>query len=261
MFSKLFGTKKKKDETPIHYGPKKPDGYGNWSFIGTDIHSHLIPGIDDGAQTIEDSVVLIQQLHGMGFNQIVTTPHIKSDHFPNNSVNIKAGLHTLQQTLHERNINIPVKAAAEYYIDDHFMNLLEEGDLLTVTDNQVLVELSFMFEPVRLSDILFKIQTKGFRPIMAHPERYAYYHNNIDAYRALKDKGCLLQLNTISLSGYYGKPVKHIAEKLLHEKLYDYCGTDMHHVRHAESMQKLLQSGIMPTLQRYPFLNSKLQLV
>lgn len=260
MFSKLFGTKKKKEDSPILYATQRSEDYGDWSFISTDIHSHLIPGIDDGAQTIEDSISLIEQLRGMGFKSLITTPHIKSDHFRNNSINITEGLHKLQQSLHERNIQMPVKAAAEYYIDDHFMNLLEAGDLLTITDNQVLVEISFMFEPMRFSEILFKIQTKGYRPILAHPERYAFYHNNIDAYRELKDRGCYLQLNTISLSGYYGKGVKHIAEKLLHEKLYDYCGTDMHHARHAESMQKLLKSGIMPTLQRYPFLNPKLKL-
>ena len=260
MFSKLFGTKKKKDESPISYAPKNPEGYGDWSFIGTDIHSHLIPGIDDGAQTMDDSISLIQELKAMGFRSIITTPHIKSDHFKNNSINITEGLHTLQQGLRERNIQVPIKAAAEYYIDDHFMDLLEAGELLTVTDNQVLVEISFMFEPIRFSEILFKIQTKGYRPILAHPERYAFYHHNFDAYRELKDRGCLLQLNTISLSGYYGKAVKHVAEKLLHEKLYEYCGTDTHHIRHTESMQKLLQSGIMPSLQRYPFLNSRLQL-
>ncbi len=260
MFSKLFGSRKKEDPSPISRAPRNPDGYGNWSFIGTDMHSHLIPGIDDGAQTVEDSIELITQLRDMGFRSIITTPHIKSDHFPNNSINITAGLHNLQQALRERNIDMPIHAAAEYYIDDHFMNLLEAGDLLTVTENQVLVELSFMFEPIRLSDILFKIQTKGYKPILAHPERYAYYHNDIEAYRSLRDRGCLLQLNTIALSGYYGRGVKHVAEKLLHEGLYDYCGTDMHHLKHAENMQKLLQSGIMPVLQRYPFRNTSLQL-
>jgi protein-tyrosine phosphatase len=260
MFSKFFGSKKK-DTSPLAYGPSKPEGYGDWSFVGTDMHSHLIPGIDDGAQTVEDSIQLIQELQGMGFKSVITTPHIKSDHFKNNSVNITEGLHILQHALRERNINMPVKAAAEYFIDDHFMDLLEAGDLLTVVDNQVLVEISFMFEPMRFSEILFKIQTKGYKPILAHPERYVFYHNNLDAYRELKDRGCLLQLNSISLAGYYGKPVKAIAEKLLSEKLYDYCGTDMHHSRHSESMQKLLQSGIMPTLQQYPFLNPKLQLV
>lgn len=259
MLSRLFGFKKKDADDAAHAGDTEK--YGNWSFIGTDMHSHLVPGVDDGAQTVEDSIQLIEQLRGMGYRSIITTPHIKFDHYPNNPATINAGLHTLQQALHERNIDIPVKAAAEYYIDDHFMQVLENEPLLTITDNQVLVEISFMFEPVRFGEILFKIQTKGYKPILAHPERYAYYHGNIEAYRELKERGCYLQLNTIALTGYYGRSVKLAAEDLLANGLYDYCGTDMHHIRHADALRKVMQSSIMPALQRYPFLNSKLELV
>ncbi|MBS1772937.1 MAG: hypothetical protein JST82_08750 [Bacteroidetes bacterium] len=259
MLSKLFG--RKKEEKVLNYGPRNPDGYGDWSFVGTDMHSHLVPGIDDGAQTVEDSISLIQQLQGMGFKSLITTPHIKSDHYPNTHATIQSGLQELRAALHQRGINMPIKAAAEYYIDDYFMQLLDAEPLLTITENKVLVEISFLFEPVRFYDTLFKIQTAGYKPIIAHPERYAFYHNNINAYKELKDRGCHLQLNTISLSGYYGRAVKEVAERILSMGLYDYCGTDMHHVKHADSMQKLLQSGVMPVLQQYPFLNSRLQLV
>lgn len=257
MLSKLFGFRKK-ESSVLDYAPENPAGYGDWSFIGTDMHSHLVPGIDDGAQTVEDSITLIRQLMAMGYRQIITTPHIKFDHYPNNRTTITGGLHILQNALKEVGIHIPIRAAAEYYIDDHFIQELEEVELLTVMDNQLLVEISFMFEPIRFSEILFRIQTKGYKPILAHPERYMFYHGNMDAYRAIKDKGCYLQLNLLSLTGYYGKGVKIAAEQLLAEGLYDYCGTDMHHIRHAEGMQKMLQSGIMPLLQRYPFLNNKL---
>ncbi len=259
MFSKLFG--KKKEEGGLKYGPANPNGYGDWSFIGTDVHSHLIPGIDDGAQTMEDSIMLIQRLQAMGYKSAITTPHIKYDHYPNNSFNIQNGLHALQQALHERNIHFPIRAAAEYYIDDHFIQLLEAGELMPIVDNQVLVEISFMFEPIRFDDILFRIQTKGYKPVMAHPERYAYYHGSLDAYRDMRDKGCHLQLNVLSLSGYYGRSVKIAAEQILAAGLYDYCGTDMHHVKHADNLQAMLQSGVMTALQQYPFLNSRLQLV
>ena len=259
MLSKLFGFRKKDSNDIENEGGA--DKYGNWSFIGTDMHSHLVPGVDDGAQTIEDSIQLIQQQQSMGIRAIITTPHIKFDHYPNTTATINSGLHTLQQALREQNIEMPVKAAAEYYIDDHFMQLLDTEPLLTITENQVLVEISFMFEPARFGDILFKIQTKGYKPILAHPERYAYYHGNIEAYRELKERGCYLQLNTIALSGYYGKGVKMAAEELLANGLYDYCGSDMHHIRHADALRKVMQSSIMPALQRYPFLNSKLELV
>jgi len=253
MFGKLFGIGKKSKEESVNTttASTPPD----WSFLGTDIHSHLVPGIDDGAQTVEDSITLIRRLTGMGFKSIVTTPHIKSDHFPNSVTTITNGLKMLHNALADEGIDIPVRAAAEYYIDEHFRELMEKKELLTIRNNEVLVELSFMFEPMNLHMILFEMQTSGYRPILAHPERYGFYHNNYDAYRDLKNKGCLLQLNTISLSGYYGKQVKHIAEKLLHDGLYDYCGTDMHHVKHADAMDRVYHSGIIEKLKSYPFLN------
>ncbi len=250
MFSKLFGRKK---ETSVTGQP-----VSDWSFLGTDIHSHFVPGIDDGAQTVEDSVNLIRQMQDMGYRSIVTTPHIKYDHFPNTRNTILTGLQQLHHALEEQGITMPVKAAAEYYIDDHFMHLLDSEPLLTITGNEVLVEMSFMFEPVRFSEIIFKIQTAGYKPILAHPERYAFYHSRPEVYRELKDRGCYLQLNVIALAGYYGKSVKHIAEQLLKERLYDYCGTDMHHLKHAEVMQRMRHSGIMQSLVTYPFLNASI---
>ena len=138
------------------------------------------------------------------------------------------------------------------------MDLLEAKELLTVTDNQVLVEISFLTEPVRFNDILFKMQMAGYRPILAHPERYGFYHANRDAYKELKNRGCLLQLNTIALTGYYGKPVKQAAERNLKEGLYSYCGSDMHHIKHAEVLHKMMGSSILNELQNYPFLNREL---
>lgn len=254
MLSKLFGFKKEKQEV----GSNGEATVKDWSFLGTDMHSHLVPGIDDGAQTVEDSIVLVEKLRDMGYKSLVTTPHIKSDHFPNSKVTIEHGLHTLRQALAEKKIDVPIRAAAEYYIDDHFMDLLEQKELLPITDNQVLVEISFLIEPVRFHDILFQVQMAGYRPILAHPERYSFYHGKADAYQELKNRGCLLQLNTLALTGYYGKIVKQAAEKSLKEGLYSYCGTDTHHIRHVEVLSNMLSSDIFNVLQKYPFLNSKL---
>lgn len=254
MFSKLFGSKPKdKLAPPI---PSNAD----WSFLKTDMHSHMIPGIDDGAPTVEDSIAMIREFQALGFQNIVTTPHIKSDYYPNDSTIIMNGLNDLRRALTANNINFTVRAAAEYYVDDRFMEMMEAGPLLTINNNEVLIEFSFVFEPMRLKDILFKIQTKGYKPIIAHPERYNFYHQKPGIYRELKDRGCLLQLNAIALTGYYGRAVKEVAERLLKEKLYDYCGSDMHHLRHAESMQKLKLSKSFAQLYHYPFLNSKIEM-
>jgi len=254
MFSKLFGSKNKTEQKNV-----SPQG-ANWSFLQTDMHSHLVPGIDDGAQTVEDSIALIRSLQEMGYTRIVTTPHIKSDYYPNDPAIIQSGLNTLQQALTEQGIHFPVKAAAEYYVDERFMEMLDSGPLLTIHHNEVLIEFSFSFEPIRLMDIIFRIQTKGYKPIIAHPERYNYYHQKPQAFKELKDRGCLLQLNALSITGYYGKSVKDVAEKLLQERLYDYCGSDMHHLRHADSMKKLTESKAFSLLYNYPFLNSAIVL-
>lgn len=256
ILSKLFGFSKDKEESSRQVSA----GTIDWSFLGTDMHSHLVPGVDDGAQTVEDSIMLIEKLRAMGFKSLVTTPHIKYDHYPNSTATIQTGLKELRLALAERNIDMPIQAAAEYYIDNHFMDLLEAKELMTVTDNQVLVEISFMVEPMRFHDILFQIQMAGYRPILAHPERYGFYHGKPDTYRELKNRGCLLQLNVLALTGYYGKPVKLAAERNLKEGLYSYCGTDMHHIKHADIIYGMMSSGILNELQRYPFLNSKLAL-
>lgn len=248
----MFSWFRKKDSQPPTTSPAHTD----YSFLVTDMHSHFIPGIDDGAQTIEDSIALIRAMKDMGFTSLVTTPHIKFDHYPNTTETIQNGLRQLHQALKENNIDIPIKAAAEYYIDDHFMQLLESEPLLTIRNNEVLVELSFMFEPLNFFNTLFKIQTKGYKPILAHPERYTFYHDKKEIYEQLKDRGVMLQLNTIALTGYYGKSVKDIAEYLLEKRLYDYCGSDMHHLRHADQLRKALSIKTFNTFQQYPFKNA-----
>ncbi|MGN6568741.1 MAG: tyrosine-protein phosphatase [Flavipsychrobacter sp.] len=253
MFSRLFGSKKKEDKDLQTSGAVKAD----FSFLGTDIHSHFIAGVDDGAQTLGDSVGLIKGMKEMGFKSIVTTPHIKFDHYPNTRETILNGLKEVHQALRENGVDMPVRAAAEYYIDDHFMRILEEEELLTIQGNELLVELSFMFEPLGLNEIMFKIQTKGYQPILAHPERYSFFHQKTEVFKQLKDRGVMLQLNTIALTGYYGKSVKEVAEELLAKGLYDYCGSDMHHPRHAEMLNKVAGLKIFEELKRYPFRNAR----
>jgi protein-tyrosine phosphatase len=256
MLSKLFGFNKGRKAA----ADQPAAAVADWSFLKTDIHSHLIPAIDDGAQTMEDSLQLISQLKALGFTSLITTPHIKTDHYPNNRETITTGLQQLHKALQDNGIDMPLVAAAEYYIDDYFMRMLAEKDLLTLRDNEVLIEMSFAYEPVKFFDTLFKIQTVGYRPVLAHPERYLFYHDRMHLYKELKTRGCLLQLNALSVTGYYGKPVKQVAKYLLDEGLYDYCGTDLHHIKHAENLRSMTHTPIFKTLAQYPFLNSRIDI-
>lgn len=205
-----------------------------------DIHSHLLPGIDDGAKDLNNSIELIQKMSSYGIKNFITTPHVLGDVYPNSSETIKNKLKEVRDELNNRNIkDVTINAAAEYMMDEQFSDLLEKGDILTLKDNYILVEMSYFSPPINLFEILFQIQLKGYKPILAHPERYNSYHNNFEVYYKLKKAGCLFQLNLLSLTEQYGKFVTKTAEKLIKENLYDFVGTDTHHKNHLNLLQKI----------------------
>jgi protein-tyrosine phosphatase len=219
---------------------KKAVNHYDLSFLRTDMHSHLIPGIDDGSESVEDSIALIRGLTNLGISKIVTTPHVFHDFYPNTRKNIDDGLELLRFNLVKEGINMSIRAAAEYYIDEYFEMQLATGDLLPIRANEVLVEVSFLGAPLNLHNILFGMQTRGYVPILAHPERYRFYKNDIHQFLNLKKLGCKFQINLNSLGGYYGIGAKETAKLLLKEKLVDYAGTDLHNLKHIVALQKLL---------------------
>ncbi len=220
---------------------KKKEGIGpvNFSGVKTDMHSHLIPGIDDGAKTIEESITLIKELHALGFTKFITTPHIMSDYYRNTPETILGGLEVVRAAVKEENIPVEIFAAAEYYLDDGFIHKLENEKLLTLGDNHLLFEISYVNAPDNLMQVIFRMQVLGYKPIMAHPERYPFWFSNFDFYRSLKDQGVMLQLNTNSLAGYYGLEAKKIADKLIENELVDMLGTDTHAMKHIHALQKV----------------------
>ena len=225
-----------------------------------DMHSHLIPGIDDGAKDMEDSIRLIRGLVDMGYRKLITTPHISGDFYPNTPEIIVEGLRAVQAELAKQNIDVELHAAAEYLIDDHFIRLLESGNpLQTLKNNLILVELSFAVPAINLKEILFEVQLKGYQPVLAHPERYLYFGADKIWYDRLRDAGCYLQLNLLSIRGYYGKASQELAQYLIKKQYVDLLGTDLHHERHLASLhssriedtvKKLLDTGLIlnPTL-------------
>ncbi|MDD7913378.1 histidinol phosphatase [Polaribacter sp. MSW5] len=196
--------------------------------------------MDDGAKDLNNSIELIQKMSSYGIKNFITTPHVLGDVYPNSSETIKNKLKEVRDELNNRNIkDVTINAAAEYMMDEQFSDLLEKGDILTLKDNYILVEMSYFSPPINLFEILFQIQLKGYKPILAHPERYNSYHNNFEIYYKLKKAGCLFQLNLLSLTEQYGKFVTKTAEKLIKENLYDFVGTDTHHKNHLNLLQKV----------------------
>ncbi len=230
------------------------------SAIGVDMHSHLIPGIDDGAETIEDSLALIDRFIELGFRKIITTPHIMSDYFKNTPEIIQAGLADLKKAIANKGIDFEVEAAAEYYLDENLTGLIENKKILSFgKEKYLLFELSYINAPSNLKEAVFKMITSGYTPVIAHPERYPYYYNDFEKYEELKDSGCILQLNTISLAGYYGKGAKKTAEKLLDANLIEMLGSDMHHQRHAAAMrQALSEKSLLKIIASGNLLNDSL---
>lgn len=217
------------------------------------MHSHLLPGIDDGSPDVETSVQLIRGLMELGYEKFITTPHIYTDLYPNNRDTILKAHEQLQLHLQQEQLAVSITPAAEYFIDDLFPEMLQRKEpLLTLHQNWVLVEVSFIAPPPDLNNTLFNMLTQGYQPVLAHPERYNYYHSRPEIYHRFKDQGCLLQINLLSLAGYYGKSAQETARYLIKEQLVDLVGTDLHHQRHLDAMHRpalmqevevLLQSG------------------
>ena len=220
--------------------------------IKTDVHSHFIPGIDDGAPDMDHSMELISAMSEMGYSKVITTPHVMSDFYRNTPDMIRSGLDAVREELVKRQGNIEIDCAAENYLDAELMDKVKKKELLTFGDNYVLFELPFISEPPNTTDIIFEMQLAGYKPVLAHPERYAFYHRQFEKYTEYADKGVLLQLNMNSLTGHYSPEVKKIAERMVDENLISLIGSDCHHYGHiqlleqaskGEAMHKLLDSG------------------
>lgn len=211
-------------------------------FFSTDIHCHVIPGIDDGSPDVATSVELLEQMSSWGLKRILASPHITFGSFENTPEIIEKAFTELKTAVEERGMDIEIGYSAENRIDDLFVKNYEEGRLLTLPGNILLMENSYMQEPWNLDQLLFDVQVKGFRPVLVHPERYTYYHSKKDRYTAIHDAGTAFQVNLLSLAGYYGKEEKRVAEFLIEKGLVDYIGTDLHRAGHVKAIDEYLAS-------------------
>ncbi len=209
--------------------PEFPDYFP----IHTDIHSHILPGIDDGAVNVETSIFLVKGLMNLGVTKSIATPHIIGDLYKNDASTIQQSLSKLKSELAIQQIDFEVSAAAEYMLDSYFLELLQRKEkLLTIKDNYILTEFSYAFAPTNLNELSFEIQMSGYKPILAHPERYGYFQHNLKTYNRLVDLGFMLQINLLSLAGFYGKGAANAAVYIIENGLASYLGTDLHHDKH-----------------------------
>ncbi|MBW6478646.1 MAG: hypothetical protein K0B37_04390 [Bacteroidales bacterium] len=234
MLGNFFRTKKLKNPVDI-------------SGLITDMHSHLIPGIDDGSPDLDTSISMIREMKSLGYRKLITTPHISSDFYPNTPEILLNGVNLLNEKLKEENIKITIEVAAEYMIDDGFTKLFEKDLLQTFSKNYLLVELPYYQAPPNLYEITFDLQIKGYRIMLAHPERYLFWINDFKKFEDLKNRGVYFQMNINSLGGYFSKEVKKQAEKLIDADMVDFLGSDLHNLQY---LQLLKNSLFEPYLEK-----------
>lgn len=216
---------------------KQHEATGKLAWVGVDIHNHILPGIDDGSPDIEQSLLLVQGLKDLGINKSISTPHVMHGVYNNTPATIKKAHTVLKEALTDRRISFDLQYSAEYMIDDQLETWIQTNSLCPLPNRHVLIEMSYLAESNALFQIIKNIQEKGYQPILAHPERYNYYHQNFKVYKEIKSAGCLLQLNLLSISRYYGEAVKSAALTLIKSGMYDLVGTDMHHERHLQALK------------------------
>jgi protein-tyrosine phosphatase len=232
----------------------------DFSILNTDMHSHLLPGIDDGAENMEHSLELIKGMKELGYKKLITTPHVMWDMYKNTHEVILEKLALVKAAVKNAGIDVEIHAAAEYFLDEHVEELLRNKEpLLTVSGNMVLTEFSMAFPSMNIKDILFEMQMQGYQPIIAHPERYIYLERNKDFYTELKDTGCMFQLNLLSMSGHYGRSVTQLSEYLLKNGFYNLVGTDLHHGGHLEGLQRFeIPAALKKMVDEGKILNNQL---
>ncbi len=227
--------------------------------ILVDIHSHLLPGLDDGVKTIEESTEIIERFVALGYQKLITTPHVMSDSYRNTSEGILAKRDELVAHLNAMNIKIEIEAAAEYYLDEVFMKKIEQGTpLLTFGDQYLLFETNFMTEPLNLKEFIFMASTKGYKLVLAHPERYIFLQHDFNKVEDLINRGVYFQLNTSSLTGYYSKEAQRTAQKLVERGWVHFLGSDCHSSQHINLLQQVQSNRLYQKALTLPLLNNSL---
>ena len=230
IFSRLFGKSEEERLPPV-----------DLSILKADMHSHLIPGIDDGSRSMDETIAILAKFESLGYQKVITTPHIMGDYFKNTPKTILGGLENVQSTAQQLGLKIEVEAAAEYYYDESLMDRLRRKErLLTFDDNRVLFEFSMMSKPDQIEQLLFEMLTQNYKPVLAHFERYGFFFGSVKQAEKWREKGIDIQLNLNSLTGHYGPQVRVQAERLVDSGAIDFVASDCHRIDHLMLMESNL---------------------
>jgi protein-tyrosine phosphatase len=232
----------------------KKEEKNNQLSLGTDIHSHLLANLDDGVKSMAEAETLILEFQKLGYSKLITTPHIMSDHYRNDAGTIQTKLTALQNHLQEKNISMPIEAAAEYYFDEVFYQQVNNQEpFLTFGKSYLLFETNYLSEPYQLKDFIFKITTQGYQPVLAHPERYQYM--TIEKAEDLRSRGVIFQINILSLLGYYSKPIRTMANEFIDKGWVEFLGSDCHNYLQIRELQQAYKNKYFKKALDLPLLN------
>jgi len=252
LFNKFLKLFNNKEEEEI------PSALTDYSAILVDFHNHVLPGIDDGARSMEDTITMLRNFEQLGIRKVIASPHSMADGYINSNEKILELRDAVKEVIKANAINIQFDAAAEYYMDELFMEKLERKDLLTIGKNYVLMELSYLSKPTNTGDAIYKLQVSGYNLILAHPERYPYYYEDSFAnYRNFKDRGVFFQINLGSLVGKYGAQARYTAEKMIDENMVEFVSSDLHSVPQFQMLQDCLKSKHLEKLFSSDILRNK----
>lgn len=227
--------------------------------IGVDMHSHILPGLDDGTDTLEMALEMVADLKQKGYRKLIMTPHIMGDFFKNTPDGIQEKLELLRAAVKKNNWNIQLECAAEYYLDEWFLQKIAAPQpLLTFGNKYLLFETSYINEPLHFKEAVFNLKSAGYKPVLAHPERYTYLYGRFEELERIYETGVLFQINLNSLAGYYSETAKQVAEKLVDKKLVHFVGTDAHHTRHLKFLAKTARMPYFKKVLALPLLNYNL---
>jgi protein-tyrosine phosphatase len=230
----------------------------DFSRIGKDMHSHLIPGIDDGSPDMESTLAMLNRFQELGYSKIITTPHIKTGMFDNTSDMIRNGAIEVKKAMKEKGLHLDFEVGAEYFFDFSFIERIEKEDILSFSDKHVLLEYSFHQPPMGEDEMYFTLQMKQYKPILAHFERYPYYHGSTARAEELRDKGIKIQINLLSLFGHYGPQIQKQAALLIKNKQVDLLGTDCHRIEHLELLERNSKSKLLHKVLDLDLFNKEL---
>lgn len=211
-------------------------------FYHTDVHCHILPGVDHGSQSIEQSLEMLRAEQEMGISHVILTSHVTAVTFENTRESLMDAFLKLKDAVTDEGLNIDLSLSAEYRMDEYFDKEYAADHLIPMPGNHILLENSFQQELMNLDDLLFDMQVKGYKTILAHPERYTYYSRRRKRYEQLHNAGARFQINILSFTGYFGEEARDSALWFAKNGMIDYLGTDMHNIKHAHIIMDYLCS-------------------